>query len=140
MRCALLGLLIFPLILNAQKSDQGFVITGTIKGLADNSLVYFGNNENDTIAKTVAKQGGFTLKGNVKNIDGRMLIFPSLNARLFLFTGNEHVNISSSSTDFSDVTVTGSATQNDYNEFIFEIKPLGDFVNYYREQMQRAQT
>lgn len=141
MRCVLLGLFIFPLILNAQNSDQGFVITGTVKGLADNSLVYFaGNNENDTIAKTVAKQGSFTLKGNVNNVDGRMLIFPSLNARLFLFTGNDHVNILSSSADFSDVTVTGSPTQNDYNEFIFEIKPLGDFVNYYRGQMQMAQT
>jgi hypothetical protein len=28
----------------------------------------------------------------------------------------------------------------DYDEFIYEIKPVGDFVNYYRSQMQSAQT
>jgi len=137
-----LSLILFsPLIALAQKTDEGFVISGKVNDLPDNSVVYFaGNNENDTIAKTTAKQGTFVLTGKVDNIDGRMLIFPSINARIFLFIGNEHITVDASSTDFSDVVVAGSPTQADYDEFIYEIKPVGDFVNYYRSQMQSAQT
>ncbi len=134
-------LVFFPLTTLAQKSNEGFVISGKVNGLPDNSIVYFaGNNETDTIAKTIAKQGAFVLTGKVDNIDGRMLIFPSINAKLFLFIGNEHVTITSSDKDFSDVVIAGSPTQADYEEFIYEIKPVGDFVNYYRTQMQSAQT
>lgn len=134
-------ILFFPLIALAQKTNEGFVISGKVKGLPDNSIVYFaGNNENDTIAKTITKQGAFVLKGKVDNVDGRMLIFPSINARLFLFIGNEHVTVTASSTDFNDVVIAGSPTQADYEEFIYQIKPVGDFVNYYRSQMQSAQT
>ena len=142
MKRVLLLLLFFPLITLAQKnSDEGFVISGKVNGLPENSLVYFaGNNENDTVAKTTIKNGAFVLTGKVDNTDGRMLIFPSINARLFLFIGNEHINITASGTDFSDVVISGSPTQADYEEFIYHIKPLGVFVNYYRTQMQMAQT
>ncbi len=137
----ILFLFIFsPCFLLAQ-NENGFVITGKIAGLPENSLVYLaGNNENDTVAKANAVQGTFMLKGKVDIADGRMLIFPATQKRIFLFTGNEHVNINAGNTDLSDLTVTGSATQSDYDEFIYEIKPLGDFVNYYRTQMQQAQT
>lgn len=141
MKCVASLFLFLPLLLNAQtNSDKGFIISGKINRLPDNSVVYLaGNNENDTIVKTTVKESSFTLKGKVENIDGRMLIFPSSNARLFLFTGNEHLNISGSNADLSDVVITGSSSQTDYEEFINHIKPLGDFVNYYRAQMQSAQ-
>ena len=142
MKRVLLFILFFPLLVTAQNvSDDGFVITGKIKDLPESSVVYFaGNNENDTIAKTTVKQGNFILTGKLSNIDGRMLIFPSVNARLFLFIGNEHINITASGISLNDVVVSGSATQADYEEFIYQIKPLGDFVNYYRTQAQSAQT
>jgi len=143
MKYILVSILFFPLLVIAQKniSNEGFVITGNIKGLPENSLVYFaGDNENDTVAKTMVKQGNFVLTGKLNNVVGRMLIFPASNARLFLFIGNEHVNIYASDMGMTDVVVSGSPTQADYEEFIYQIKPLGDFVNYYRTQMQTAQT
>lgn len=142
MKLHLPALLFLPFIVSAQQNhSDGFTISGTVKGLPDNSLVYLaGNDQNDTLSKTQSREGTFVLKGKLGNIDGRMLIFPSLNTRLFLFIGNENVSISSSDTRFSDVVVSGSVTQNDYNEFIYHIKPLGDFVNYYRTQMQSAAT
>src|SRR5438309_4066305 len=134
-------LLLFPLVAVAQKSDEGFIISGKVNGLPDNVLVYFAsNNESDTVAKTIVKDGVFILKGKVDNTDGRMLIFPSINVKLFLFIGNEHVKITASNKDFSDVVISGSPTQADYEEFIYQIKPIGDFVSYYRSQMQAAQT
>jgi len=142
MKRVLLLLILFPLFVSAQtNSGEGFVISGKVNGLPDNSVVYVaGNNENDTLAKTIAKDGAFVLKGKVDNTDGRMLIFPSNNVKLFLFIGNEHVNVTASNKDFSDVVISGSPTQADYEEFIYQIKPIGDFVNYYRNQMQTAQT
>src|SRR6266542_213940 len=138
-----------PLLIIAQSSvntqnigtEEGFVITGKITGLPENSVVYFaGNNENDTIAKATVKQDSFELKARLDNVDGGLLIFSGLNKKLFLFIGNEHVNITASNTELNDIAVSGSATHAEYEEFINEIKPLGDFVNYYRAQLQSAQT
>jgi len=142
MKRVLFVILFFPLVVTAQNvNDNGFIITGNIKDLPENSTVYFaGNNENDTIAKTTVKQGSFTLTGKVGSTDGGMLIFPAANARLFLFIGNERINISASNISLDDVVVSGSTTQSDYEQFIYQIKPLGDFVNYYRNQAQSAQT
>src|SRR5215216_1430040 len=74
MKRVLFLLLFFPLFTNAQLSinqndaTEGFVITGKITGLPENSTVYFaGNNENDTIAKATVKQGNFQLKGKLDN-------------------------------------------------------------------------
>jgi peroxiredoxin len=142
MKSVLFIILFFPLLGTSQNvNDDGFIIVGKIKDLPENSVVYFaGDNENDTIAKTTVTQGNFTLSGKLSNIDGRMLIFPAANARLFLFIGNEHITITASSINLNDVVVAGSTTQADYEEFIYQIKPLGDFVNYYRTQTQTAQT
>jgi hypothetical protein len=141
MRKAFYLFLILPSIALAQTDHAGFVISGSVNGLPDHALVYFaGDNENDTVAKTNVSNGKFVLTGTVNNVDGRMLIFPSINARLFLFIGNEHITITATRPDFSDVVITGSPTQGDYNEFIYQIKPLGDFVNFYHNQVQSAQT
>ena len=142
MKIVLFVMLFFPLLVTAQSvNNDGFIITGNIKDLPEHSIVYFaGNNENDTIAKTTVKQGNFTLTGKLSNVDGRMLIFPASNTRLFLFIGNEHINVAASGISLNDVVVSGSSTQADYEEFIYQIKPLGDFVNYYRSQTQTAQT
>lgn len=136
----LLILCLFATSLFAQE-DTGFTIAGNIKGLPDNSIVYVaGNSENDTIAKTVVKQGIFTLTGKLNNTDGVMLLLPSLERRIFLFIGNESINITASDKSLNDIRVTGSPTQTDYESFMNEIKPLSDFVNYYRQQVQMAQT
>src|SRR6266498_2139341 len=97
-----------PLLIIAQSSvntqnigtEEGLVITGKITGLPENSVVYFaGNNENDTIAKAAVKQDSFELKARLDNVDGGLLIFSGLNKKLFLFIGNEHVNITASNTE-----------------------------------------
>jgi peroxiredoxin len=134
----LLGLL--PLCLMAQHNG-GFVINGNINGLPDNSVVYLAvNGENDTLAKTTVKENKFILTGKFDNADGVMLIIPSIAKRLYLFIANENVNLTASNTSLSDVTITGSSTQSEYEEFMNEIKPLGDFVNYYRAQVQGGAT
>jgi peroxiredoxin len=122
-------------------SSEGFVIDATLKGIPDNTLVYMtGFSETDTVAKSKVVNGKFILKGNVKEVDSRVLNFPSVNKRLVLFMGNEHVYITGNGTDFSDISVTGSPTNYDYEEFLYHIKPLFDYVNYYQTQMKSATT
>jgi peroxiredoxin len=131
---------VLPVALFAQNSE-GFKISGNIKSLPDNTLVYLaGNAENDTVAKTFVKQGSFTLQGKLENTDGVMLLFPALERRAFLFIGNEAITLTASDNSLSDFRVTGSPTQTDYESFMNEVKPLSDFVNFYRTQVQNAPT
>ncbi len=120
---------------------EGFRISGSIAGIADNSIVYLaGQSETDTIAKATVNNGLFVLKGTLTDVDGKMLFFAGTEKRVFLFIGNEQINLNAGNADLTDLTVTGSSTHTDYEEFVYEIKPLGDFVNFYRTQMQQAQT
>jgi peroxiredoxin len=139
----LLFVFVFPIVVNAQTkavpASEGFVIDATLRGMPDNTLVYMtGFSESDTIAKSKVMNGKFTLKGNVKEVDSRVLNFPSVNKRLVLFMGNEHVFINGNGTDFSDMNITGSPANYDYEEFLYHIKPLFDYVSYYQTQMKNA--
>lgn len=122
-------------------AQDGFVITGKLKAVPDNTEVFLsGFNGTDTLAKAKVQKGVFVLKGKADNIDSRILNIPSQEKRLVLFMGNDNINISSDSSDFSDLKITGSETNKDYEEFIYDVKPLNDYVNYCRLQLQNATT
>jgi len=59
---------------------------------------------------------------------------------MVLFMGNDHISIKGDSTNFSDINITGSDANHDYEEFIYHIKPLNDYVEYYRSMLQAAPT
>lgn len=141
MKFFLVCIFCLPVFVIAQNLSDGFVIKGYIKGLPENTLVYLaGVGENDTIAKSIVTKESFILTGRVNRPDGRLIVFPALNKRIFLFNGNEQITITGADENFGDLSFVGSATQSDYEEFINQIKPLGDFVAYYRQQMQTAAT
>ncbi len=138
LRSLLFILFALPFSLFAQ---DGFVITGKLKAVPDNTEVFLsGFSGTDTLAKAKVQKGVFVLKGKADNIDSRILNIPSQEKRLVLFMGNDNINISSDSSDFSDLKITGSETNKDYEEFIYDVKPLNDYVNYYRLQLQNATT
>jgi peroxiredoxin len=122
-------------------ASNGFTINGNLKGVPDNSLVFLaGFSGTDTLAKATTQGGHFVLTGKLDNNDARILNIPSLSRRLVLFMGNDNMTIESDSTDFSDIAINGSATNHDYEEFIYHIKPLNDYVEYYRSMLQSAPT
>ena len=135
--------LMLPVLAMAQTTapkPPGFTITGKINSIADNTQVLLIDfNGTDTLAKAKVLKGFFTLKGKVPNTDARMIIFPPLQRRLVLFMGNDNITIKGSA-DFTDINVSGSPVNHDYDEFLYEIKPLNDFVDMYRQQMQMAQS
>src|SRR5947209_16096923 len=128
-------------VMSASANDGGFEITGNLKGVPDNSMVFLaGFSGTDTLAKTTAHDGHFVLKGKLDNTDARILNIPSLSRRMVLFMGNDHISIKADSTNFSDINITGSDANHDYEEFIYHIKPLNDYVDYYRSMLQAAPT
>ncbi len=144
MKLLLLSLFLAPVILFAQNANnlaKGFVIKGKIKAVPENSLVYLsGYKGTDTLAKTKVQRGVFVLKDKVNNIDSYVLNFPSINRKLVLFMGNDNIKIVGDSAAFTDVTITGSPSNNDYEEFLYTVKPLNDYVDFYRNQLQSAPT
>jgi peroxiredoxin len=136
MRKWILILLLLPALTKAQ-SKKPYLITGSIKSVPENSqVILLGFNGTDTLATSTVKQGSFTLSGTVENTDARMIVFPSLQRRFVIFMGGDTVNINGNSEN--DISVTGSPSNLDYEEFLYVIKPLNDYVSFYRNQMMSA--
>ena len=131
---------LMPLLLGAQKKEstpEFFTVSGKITGLPENSVVYMTNtNSGDTIAKTKVLNSAFILKGKLDEVDARFINFPTVKKRVVVFMGNDHVKINGDTAHFNDANITGSQSQSDYEEFLNNIKPLNDYVNYFRAQLQ----
>lgn len=139
MKKQLLFASIFLFVVSANAQNDGFVIHGSVPGL-DNSarVVALSADGRDTIAVTEAVNGIFTLRGKLDRPDAVLLSFPDLNKRAVLFIGNDEVNVSAKDATLNDLRITGSLTQQDYETFLNEVKPLSDYVNYYRMQYQSS--
>ncbi len=137
----LLVLLPFLSFAQTKKTAGGFAIQGQLRALPNGTNVtLFGFSGTDTLAKTKVQNGGFTLTGTVDNVDARIIAFSGLNQRLVVFMGNDDVKVKSDSSNFSDVVITGSSSNYDYEEFLYQIKPLNDYVTMYRNAVQSAPT
>jgi len=128
--------MIFPLFANAQ-GKKAFLVNGTIKSVPENTqVVMLGFNGADTLATATVQQGSVRLAGFVNNDDARTIMFPSLQRRLVVFMGADTVSIVGNSEN--DIVVTGSQSNLDYEEFLYGIKPVNDYVSFYRNQMMSA--
>ncbi|MDB5232482.1 MAG: thiol:disulfide interchange protein [Chitinophagaceae bacterium] len=120
-------------IVNAQ---NGFTVTGNMKGIKDNSKVFLVSVDgNDTLAKGTVKNGSFNLKGKTDIADSHFLVFTEPDTKWVVFSGNENVIINGDVSKPGSVQVTGSASHRDYEEFMYYVKPLNDYVNYFRNQL-----
>ena len=136
-------LFFIPLFSFAQtkKMAGGFTIEGQMRSLPNGTdVILFGFNGTDTLAKGKVQNGGFTLTGKMDNADARLITFSGMQQRIVVFMGNDDVKIKGDSSNFSDVTITGSPSNYEYEEFLYHIKPLNDYVAFYRNGIQTAQT
>ena len=129
-------LLLLPVVANAQ-DKKDFLITGHITSVPENSqVILLGFNGTDTLASATVQNGVFKLSGTVDNVDARIILFPSLQRRVVVFMGGDTVNINGSSEN--DVVITGSPSNIEYEEFLYDIKPINDYVSYFRNQLMSA--
>jgi peroxiredoxin len=125
MRSLLLLLLLSPALTWAQQ-EKKLELNGNIKGLEDNSIVYIVdvNNPTDTIARTKAAGGKFTLKGSVAEPNLHHLVFAGAQPKkALLFIGNDKVTVEGSITDLQHLKVTGSKSHSDFVAFQNRFNP-----------------
>jgi peroxiredoxin len=124
MKKLIAGLFLIPGAVMAQ--EKGFVITGTVTGLAEKSKVSLVdmNKPTDTLAKGMVSKGTFVLKGSIAEPNLHQLNFDVAGKKSVLFMGNENVTIKGNIESVQQFEVKGSAVNNDFNEFQKIFNPL----------------
>ena len=128
--CLMLGLA--PLLsFGQEKKDTQFTITGDIKGLADNELVFLTDvsNPTDTVAKVPAKGQHFVLSGHVAEPNLYELNLGSAKTKAPLFMGNDNISVSGSQEDLKGLAAKGSPSNDDFVEFQKVFNPYFTRIN-----------
>ena len=115
----LLALPLFSSAQGAAASASQFTITGNVKGLAENSVVFVTDvsNPGDTLAETVVKGGQFVLSGHVSEPNLFEVNFGDAKKKAPLFMGNDKMSMAGSVDDIKGMKTTGSPSNDDFMEF-----------------------
>jgi len=116
-------LFLFPFALHAQ---QKFAISGNLRGLPEGSPVSVSdiNNPTDTLAKGVVKAGAFELNGSVKEPNLLQLNLEGIQKKSVLFIGNDNVKVNGSVDALQELSVSGSGSHDDFEQFKKTFNPL----------------
>jgi thiol-disulfide isomerase/thioredoxin len=133
MKKLLIFIFVLPVLLHAQKRIQ---ITGKVLGVKEMTQVALtdANTPTDTIAKGLAKNGVFVIKGSMREPLLVSLNFIDSKKKALLFLDNNEINISGNINDVQKLKVTGSPSQNDFQQFQDIFNPL--FARYNKAGQQ----
>jgi thiol-disulfide isomerase/thioredoxin len=123
----LFALIWLPGLVSAQqKSAPDFSITGQIRGLKENSMVFLtdGNKPSDTLARAKVKAESFVLRGAISEPNLYEISFPAQNKSAVLFLGPNQVSVEGSLEDIKSLKITGSPSNDDFVEFQAQFVPL----------------
>ena len=126
MRKLILALSLLPAMAWAQSGQKQLDITGNITGLPGKSAVYItdANQPTDTIAKGIATDGKFALKGNIKEPNLHHLVFAESKKKALLFIGNDKIKVEGDVNNVQQLKVTGSPTHDDFVAFQKHFNPI----------------
>lgn len=129
-----------PIFSQAQEAAPGFVVTGTVKGLPDNSLVYLTivSSPADTVAKSTIKGGQFLLNGHVTEPNLYELNFGGADKKVPLFMGNDKISLNGSADDLKGIVAKGSPSNDDFLEFQHTFNPYFVRLNTVIQQGNAA--
>ena len=131
-------LFLIPVAVMAQQ--KGFVITGTITGLPENSKVSLVdlNKNSDTLAKGRVTKGTFVLKGTIAEPNLHQLTFDQ-GKKSVLFIGNDNITIKGDIKNVQQFDVKGSPTHADFTEFQKTFNPLFQTLTQLNQQLYGQQ-
>lgn len=131
-------LLIIPAGLFAQQ--KGFVVTGTIKGIADGTEVTLSdaNNVQDTLARAVVEKNQFILKGTVSEPNIFFLNLHGPQKKSFIFIGNENVTLNGDVAEIQNLQVKGSKIHDDYSNYAKQFNPLFEQLTTLTNQINNT--
>jgi peroxiredoxin len=135
MKKLIAGLFFIPVAVMAQQ--KGFVITGTITGLAENSRVTLVdlNKPTDTLARAKVTKGTFVLKGTVAEPNLHQLNFDVASKKSVLFMGNETITVKGNIENVQQFDVKGSTVNSDFLEFQKIFNPLFQTLTGLNQKM-----
>lgn len=100
------------------QAAPGFVIKGNITGMRDTATVTLRDgNDNHVIATDKAKKGVFTLRGRLNEAGVVQLVINGTAEMLDLFIANDAISISGDIKAVGNLSVKGSAAEDDYLVF-----------------------
>lgn len=118
-------------------SPNGFTVNGNIQGLADGEVKITATQGEQVIAKGAAKNGVFSLKGNLTE-PGLYWITLGKEQPQYIFLENGTVRISGKQSDIKNLKVEGSQSHKDFQQFRQTFDPLFANLNAIAFQLQQA--
>ncbi|SRR5579871_101717 len=130
----------FPLFSSAQNPAQSqLIIHGNVKGLQEKSEVFvvnIYNNTTDTVVRGLVLDGKFSLTGHVSEPNLYEINFSAVKKKAPLFIGNDAIELSGDVNDLKELKITGSRSNDDFNEFqkifnpyMVQLNSMGQNIN-----------
>lgn len=107
------------------QAQQIFSIKGTIKGAKENAKVIlrFDNQQSETLAESVIKNGQFELKGNLIETAMHVLAVEGSERNLGIFMDASDITVSGSIDSLPYAKVKGSKSNNEFTQFKHTFDP-----------------
>jgi peroxiredoxin len=125
MKRLLLGLLLAPLVMNAQVNPKGFIIEGKLDGYPDGTKISLYQNGNQTEwTSTTLQKGKFILK---EKVDAPMLCFIIIDGQqkaIEVYVENAVISVKGNKATPDKYDITGSKSHIDFKEFVDAFLPL----------------
>lgn len=122
-----------------QAPKDSYTINGEIAGLKD-SLIYFRTNVGDSLVLDSAKvtDGKFTFKGKAEEPKMASIFLQDRRGGFNFYLENAAINIKGNVDSLSGVKITGAPTQEEWDKFQAELKPINDQEDTLFQQYQTA--
>jgi peroxiredoxin len=134
-------LLSAAILVYACSSEPHYIVKGKIKG-SDNITFYLMKRDGGqtvTIDSAVSKNGSFTMKGGKTDYPQLVqLVAGNTSQRASFYLENSKIKVEGTLDSLFDAKVTGSKTQDEYQQFLDENKPLSDSYADLYAQYQAA--
>ncbi|HYF31200.1 MAG TPA: TlpA disulfide reductase family protein [Chitinophagaceae bacterium] len=127
MRLLLLLLCLVPVLASSQ-AKKTLQLTGNVEGLPGKTTIYISdaNNPTDTIAKAIATDGKFVLKGTLEQPNLYFVNFAESKKKALFFLGNDKATLSGDINKVQQLKLTGSPSQDDFLSFQEQFNPIFD--------------
>lgn len=125
MKSLFLFLIAVPFFAFPQSKPGGYEITGNISGYPDGTSVSFLNQQTNTLEKQATiEKGKFTIKGQLEEPSFIVLVLAEQPPAVPMFIDNSKILITGDKNNLEDLSITGSKTENEYQEYSKLIKPF----------------
>jgi peroxiredoxin len=125
MKSLFLFLIAIPFFAFSQTKGGGYEITGNISGYPDGTSVSFLNQQTNTLEKQATiEKGKFTIKGQLEEPSFIVLVLAEQPPAVPMFIDNSKILITGDKNNLENLSITGSKTENEYQEYSKLIKPF----------------